>query len=97
MILVPLLNPKFAPVPAEKSCEPRVRGTSAISRGTMAVALTVLALLIELTVGYPDWLVRAIGHPATWMGRLIAALDAALNRDGDDARMRRAMGVLTVL
>jgi hypothetical protein len=29
MILVPLLNPKFANVPAEKSCELRVRGTRA--------------------------------------------------------------------
>jgi hypothetical protein len=29
MILVPLLNPKFATVRAEKSCELRVRGTSA--------------------------------------------------------------------
>ena len=29
MILVPLLNPKFATVPAAKSCELRVRGTSA--------------------------------------------------------------------
>jgi hypothetical protein len=28
MILVPLLNPKFANVPAAKSCELRVRGTS---------------------------------------------------------------------
>ena len=28
MILVPLLNPKFATVLAEKSCELRVRGTS---------------------------------------------------------------------
>src|ERR1700755_2963633 len=27
MILVPLLNPKFATLPAEKSCELRVRGT----------------------------------------------------------------------
>jgi len=31
MILVPLLNPKFATVLAEKSCELRVRGTSAVS------------------------------------------------------------------
>jgi adenosylcobinamide-phosphate synthase len=62
----------------------------------MAAALTFLALLIELIVGYPDWLVRAIGHPVTWAGRLIGALDAAWNRDGDDAR-RRLMGVLAVL
>jgi hypothetical protein len=29
MILVPLLNPKFATAPAAKSCELRVRGTRA--------------------------------------------------------------------
>src|SRR5262249_35647184 len=44
-----------------------------------------------------DWLVRAIGHPVTWIGRLIGALDAAWNRDGDDARRRRLMGVLALL
>jgi adenosylcobinamide-phosphate synthase len=63
----------------------------------MAVALTLLALLIEALVGYPDWLVRAIGHPVTWVGRLIGALDTAWNRDGDNARTRRTMGVLAVL
>src|SRR5690348_15691585 len=101
-MLVPLLNPKFATVLAEKSCELRVRGTSgaAISRGakgtkgSMPVWLTFLALLSELIVGYPDWLVRAIGHPVTWIGRLIGALDKAWNRDGEDERRRRLMGVL---
>ena len=63
----------------------------------MAVALTLLALLIELIVGYPDWLVRAIGHPVTWIGRLIGMLDAAWNRAGDRDGRRRAMGVLAVL
>jgi adenosylcobinamide-phosphate synthase len=63
----------------------------------MAAALTFLALLIELLVGYPDWLVRAIGHPATWTGRLIGALDAAWNRPGADPETRRALGVLCVL
>jgi adenosylcobinamide-phosphate synthase len=62
----------------------------------MAVALTLLALLIELIVGYPDWLARAIGHPVTWIGRLIGALDAAWNRAGADDDSRRMMGVLAV-
>jgi adenosylcobinamide-phosphate synthase len=62
----------------------------------MAVALTLLALLIELIVGYPDWLARAIGHPVTWIGRLIGALDAAWNRTGAGDRTRRLMGVLAV-
>jgi adenosylcobinamide-phosphate synthase len=62
----------------------------------MAVALTFLALLIELVVGYPDWLVRAIGHPVTWMGRLIGTLDRTCNREGDRVGTRRAMGVLAL-
>jgi adenosylcobinamide-phosphate synthase len=63
----------------------------------MPVALTFLALLIELMVGYPDWLVRAIGHPVTWIGRLIGALDKSWNRERDDAKRRRLMGVLALL
>jgi adenosylcobinamide-phosphate synthase len=63
----------------------------------MTAALTFLALLIELLVGYPDWLVRAIGHPVTWIGRLIGAMDRSWNRDGDDPQTRRAFGVLCLL
>ncbi len=51
----------------------------------MAPSLAFLALLIELMLGYPDWLVRAAGHPVTWMGRAIAALDRAMNRAHDPA------------
>ena len=63
----------------------------------MAVALTIFALLIELMVGYPDRLLRAIGHPVTWMGRLIGALDHSLNRDAAGPVARRLAGILTVL
>jgi adenosylcobinamide-phosphate synthase len=38
-------------------------------------------MVIELCAGYPQALSRAIGHPVTWIGRLIAALDRLLNRD----------------
>ena len=38
----------------------------------MSVALALLAMLIELCLGYPQFLLRAIGHPVTWIGRLIA-------------------------
>ena len=62
----------------------------------MTVALTLVALLIELAVGYPDRLVRAIGHPVTWMGALIAGLDQKGNRDGADPRLRRLMGALAM-
>jgi len=38
-------------------------------------------MLIELAVGYPERVLRALGHPVTWVGRLIGALDRLLNRD----------------
>jgi adenosylcobinamide-phosphate synthase len=60
-------------------------------------ALTLLALLLELMIGYPDRLVRAIGHPVTWMGALIGALDRGLNRDTALAGTRRVAGAITVL
>jgi adenosylcobinamide-phosphate synthase len=62
----------------------------------MSVALTVLAILIELSVGYPDRLVRAIGHPVTWMGRLIDALDRRLNRDTQGHALRYISGIIAV-
>ncbi len=57
---------------------------------------TLLALLIEDAFGYPDWLAQRIGHPVTWIGRLIDVLDLRLNRDGDDPARRRAAGVLAL-
>jgi adenosylcobinamide-phosphate synthase len=63
---------------------------------SMAV-LTLLALLLELMIGYPDRLARAIGHPVTWMGALIGALDRGLNRCSASATARRLAGAVTVL
>jgi adenosylcobinamide-phosphate synthase len=57
------------------------------------VALTLLALAIEAVAGYPDWFYQRIGHPAGWIGRFIAGLDGALNRDDWPASVRRAAGV----
>jgi adenosylcobinamide-phosphate synthase len=59
--------------------------------------LALLALLIEAAVGYPDLLAHAIGHPVTWIGRLIGALDRVMNRDGASEAARRAAGVVAIL
>src|SRR5580700_3154519 len=63
----------------------------------MSVALALLAMLIELCAGYPPALLRAIGHPVTWIGHLIAALDRPLNRDTAEANWRRGAGVIAIL
>jgi adenosylcobinamide-phosphate synthase len=63
----------------------------------MSVALALLAMMIELCAGYPQALWRAIGHPVTWIGRLIAALDRLLNRDTADPHWRRGTGIAAIL
>ena len=54
-------------------------------------------MLIELCFGYPERVVNAIGHPVTWIGRLIGALDRLLNRETVGASVRRAAGIVAVL
>jgi adenosylcobinamide-phosphate synthase len=63
----------------------------------MSVALALLVMLIELCLGYPHFLLRAIGHPVIWIGRLIGALDRVLNREAMAAGARRAMGICSVV
>ncbi len=61
------------------------------------LALAWAALLLEAAAGYPAALLRAVGHPAMWMGALIAWLDRALNRPAWPPAIRRAAGVVAVL
>lgn len=58
--------------------------------------VAALALAFEAGVGYPDALFARIGHPATWFGALISALDARLNHDDDCFATRRRMGVVAL-
>ncbi|WP_349630980.1 adenosylcobinamide-phosphate synthase CbiB [Bradyrhizobium liaoningense] len=60
--------------------------------GAMMVAMAADALL-----GWPSWLFARIGHPVTWLGRLIGAIDTAWNRASDPPAQRRAAGVAGAL
>lgn len=60
--------------------------------GAMVVAMAVDALL-----GWPSELFARIGHPVTWLGRLIAAIDTGWNRASDPPALRRAAGVAGAL
>src|SRR6266853_2042271 len=76
---------------------PPCRSRAELVSGMMAITLTLFALLIEATFGYPDWLVRTIGHPVTWMGRLISALDRSLNREALSPAKRRWGGAFALV
>lgn len=60
--------------------------------GAMVVAMAVDALL-----GWPGALFARIGHPVTWLGRLINVIDTAWNRASDPPALRRAAGVAGAL
>ncbi|MBB4362662.1 adenosylcobinamide-phosphate synthase [Bradyrhizobium sp. CIR18] len=60
--------------------------------GAMVVAMAVDALL-----GWPSWLFARIGHPVTWLGRLIGAIDITWNRSSDPPALRRVAGLTGAL
>ncbi|MDA9449844.1 MULTISPECIES: adenosylcobinamide-phosphate synthase CbiB [Bradyrhizobium] len=60
--------------------------------GAMVVAMAVDALL-----GWPSPLFARIGHPVSWLGRLIGAIDIAWNRSSDPPAFRRGAGIAGAL
>ena len=63
----------------------------------MFVGLALIAAVIEAVVGYPDRLFRAIGHPVTWIARVITRADRTWNSRGDSDLQQRLKGVLLIL
>jgi adenosylcobinamide-phosphate synthase len=64
---------------------------------TDRVLILIIAFGIEAVLAYPAPLFRAIGHPVSWIGVLIGAIDARLNQPNYSEPMRRIAGVVTVL
>lgn len=59
----------------------------------MTPAIALIALFLDVIFGWPDRWYRRIGHPVTWLGRLIGALEQQLNR----GQARRLKGIATTL
>jgi adenosylcobinamide-phosphate synthase len=60
------------------------------------MTLLLIALLVEAAFGDPDRVLRTIGHPVIWMGRLISVLDRRLNRPTLEFSERRTYGVFAL-
>src|SRR5262249_44543224 len=63
----------------------------------MFAGLALVAAVMEAAAGYPDVLYRVIGHPVTWMGRLIAWADKAWNSEDDSPAEQRIHGIVFVV
>ena len=64
---------------------------------TDRVLILIFAIGVEAVLAYPAPLFRAIGHPVSWLGALIKALDSTLNQAIYPEPMRRLAGCATVL
>ena len=63
----------------------------------MFADLALIAVVTEAIIGYPDAVYRVVGHPVTWIGRLIACCDEAWNSPTLSVETRRLRGVATLL
>jgi len=63
----------------------------------MFADLALIAVATEAIIGYPDAVYRLVGHPVTWMGRLIAWCDEAWNSPTLSFETRRSRGVAALL
>ena len=60
-------------------------------------AIMLCALALDAWIGWPAFLFDRIGHPVSWLGKLIARFDKSLNRRDWHFATRRLMGVITAL
>lgn len=62
-----------------------------------SLPLALAAAILDATIGYPDALYRAIGHPVTWMGAWLSMLERKLNSPTLDFAARRAAGLVALI
>ncbi len=63
----------------------------------MFAGLALVAAAIEAALGYPNPVFRAIGHPVSWIGRLIAWCERAWNSPAASFGSRRLRGIALLL
>jgi adenosylcobinamide-phosphate synthase len=63
----------------------------------MFADLALIAVATEAIIGYPDAVYRLIGHPVTWIGRLITWCDTTWNSPIRSVDERRGRGVLMLV
>ncbi|QIP10665.2 adenosylcobinamide-phosphate synthase CbiB [Bradyrhizobium symbiodeficiens] len=57
----------------------------------------MLAMAVDALLGWPSWLFARIGHPVTWLGQMIGAIDSGWNRASDPPAFRRGAGIAGAL
>ncbi|MEM1086458.1 MAG: adenosylcobinamide-phosphate synthase CbiB [Pseudomonadota bacterium] len=62
-----------------------------------AAALMGFAWLIEIAMGWPDWLYKRIRHPVVWFGHVVILADGGFNRSRWSHHTRYVIGMISTL
>ena len=58
--------------------------------------IIILALLIDILIGWPNKLFIILGHPVTWIGKAINFLEKTLNKQHFSVIQKRVLGILMI-
>jgi adenosylcobinamide-phosphate synthase len=60
------------------------------------IELTFTALVLEALVGYPPPVYRTVGHPVTWVGKMLGVLDVRFNHPNRDGVENYIAGIFVL-
>lgn len=63
----------------------------------MSAVAMLIALALDVAIGWPDWLYRRIGHPVGWIGSVISKADLRFNRSELQDAVRKRNGIVVAL
>src|SRR6266851_6555420 len=86
------IAPRSPPCATGSGARGPVIGTSA-----MFADLALIAVATEAIIGYPDAVYRLVGHPVTWIGRLITWCDETWNSPALPFETRSGRGVAALV
>lgn len=59
--------------------------------------MLLAGFITEICIGWPNRLFSLIGHPVSWLGKLISVCDSQLNRSKHSALQRKILGCVTLV
>lgn len=63
----------------------------------MFASIMLVALLADALAGWPRRLFDVVGHPVTWLGQMIGALDTRFNMSSSSPKRSRALGAAALV
>jgi adenosylcobinamide-phosphate synthase len=63
----------------------------------MMPLILLIALTLDIVIGWPEKIYASIGHPVSWIGKVISYFERSLNKSKYPGKLRKLFGTLTFL